>query len=50
MGLKLKVTRGPHQTQSKVSPAALEKWKKNTLIFKAKINGCEKIGQISKYF
>jgi hypothetical protein len=27
-GLKLKLTRGPHQTQRKVSRAALKKWKK----------------------
>ena len=32
-GLKLKWTRGPHETQNKISRAALQKWKKFILNF-----------------
>ena len=38
-GLKLKVTRRPHETEIKVSRAALKKWKKD---IEAKVNVCEK--------
>ena len=37
LGLKLKVTRGPYETQSKVSWAALKKIKRHILNFKAKL-------------
>ena len=38
MCLKLKLTRGPHETQSKVSRATLKKMKKKTLNFEAKLS------------